>query len=292
MSQDAAKPDVVKLVHVSDIHFGAANPAALDAFREYVAGLRPDAVLVAGDITQNGRQREFRAARCWLESLGVPCVVAPGNHDTPALHLPLHLHRRVSSPFEFYRRHMDGFDCVGRIVEFGDGLVRIAAINSARGVQGRLNWADGVIDLEDLDAALQQLASGREDAWRILICHHPLREPGHSRISVDTRRGGHALARCAAAHVDAILTGHVHDAFAHPLHAPRRHMVQMGSGTLSTRLRATHPSFCLVTIDRERIEQEIISIGPQRLEVHRNYDSRTHQPEALFQKPAPRSSAS
>jgi hypothetical protein len=63
-------------------------------------------------------------------------------------------------------------------------------------------------------------------------------------------------------------------------------MVQMGSGTLSTRLRATRPSFCLVTIDREHIEQEIITLGPQRLDVHRNYDSRTHQPEMLFQHPA------
>jgi hypothetical protein len=41
-----------------------------------------------------------------------------------------------------------------------------------------------------------------------------------------------------------------------------------------------------VTIDREHIEQEIITLGPQRLDVHRNYDSRTHQPEMLFQHPA------
>jgi 3',5'-cyclic AMP phosphodiesterase CpdA len=82
MSQEAATTNAVKLVHISDIHFGAANPAALDAVREYVAQVRPDAVLVAGDITQNGRQREFRAARSWFESLGVPCIVAPGNHSS------------------------------------------------------------------------------------------------------------------------------------------------------------------------------------------------------------------
>ena len=141
MSREAAMPRAVRFVHISDVHFGAANQAALDAVSEYIGQVRPDAVLLAGDITQNGRQREFRAARSWLEGLGVPCVVAPGNHDTPALHLPFHLHRRFSSPFEFYRRHMGDFDCVGRIVEFGGGLVRVAAINSARGVQGRLNWA-------------------------------------------------------------------------------------------------------------------------------------------------------
>ncbi len=283
MSQEAAGGRPVRLVHMSDIHFGAVDHTALDAVAAYVDRTRPDALVIAGDITQNGRQREFRSARAWLEGLGVQCIVAPGNHDTPALHLPLHLHKRISAPFEFYRRHMAAFDGVGRLVELGDGLVRIVAINSARGVQGRLNWADGVIDLDDLEAALDQLSGGRDDAWRILLCHHPLREPGHSRISVDTRRGGHALSRCAAAKVDAILTGHVHDAFAHSIQRPRRHMVQMGSGTLSTRLRATHPSFCVVTISEGHIEQEIVSIARDGVATHGNYDSRIHDPEMLFQ---------
>jgi hypothetical protein len=161
-------------------------------------------------------------------------------------------------------------------------MVRISAINTARGVQGRINWHDGVIKLDDLNEALAVLADGPEEAWRILVCHHPLREPGHSRISVDTRRGGEALKRCAAAHVDAILTGHIHDAFAHPIHSPRRQMVQMGSGTLSTRLRATHPSFCVVTIEGDRITQEIVSVSRNGLEVHHNYDSQLHGPGTLL----------
>ena len=288
MSREVTPPKAVKLIHLSDIHFGAVDHNALDAVRDYVDKIRPDALIVAGDITQNGRQREFLAARAWLGGLGVRCIVAPGNHDTPGLHLPHHLHRRLSAPFGFYRRHMAEFDCVGRVVELGEGLVRIAAINTARGLQGRLNWADGVIDLADLDDMLQQLGKGREDAWRILVCHHPLREPGHSRISVDTRRGAHALDRCAAAHVDAVLTGHIHDAFAHPLNATRRHLVQMGSGTLSTRLRGTYASFCLVTVEPDNIQQDIVAVGPNGLVVHRNYDSRTHQPEMLFQHPVSR----
>ena len=187
-------------------------------------------------------------------------------------------------PFARYAQYIGDYNVVGRVVELAGGRVRLAAINTARGVQGRINWADGVIDVDALESALKRLADGPESAWRILVCHHPLHEPSHSRIAVDTRRGGQALQRCAAAHVDAILTGHIHDAFAHPLHSPRRQMVQMGSGTLSTRLRSTPPSFCVVRINGEKITQEIVTLNHDGLRVELNYDSSVDQPGLLRQR--------
>jgi predicted phosphodiesterase len=187
---------------------------------------------------------------------------------------------RMLAPFDRYARYMDGMDAVGRLVELRDGQVRIAAINSARGVQGRLNWADGVIDLEDLEIALEQLAGGPEDAWRVLICHHPLDEPGLSQVSVVTKRGVDALKLCARAHVDVILTGHIHDAFAHAITNVRRPLVQMGSGTLSTRLRATPPSFCVLQMENGRLTQDVVSIELNGLSVRRNYDSAAGQGES------------
>src|SRR5262245_33711242 len=246
----------VRLLHLSDVHFGAEDENALKAVETFATHIKPDAIIIAGDITQSGRRAEFKAARAWFDRLGVEPIVAPGNHDTPVFHLPA----RMIAPFYRYARYMTGLDAVGRLVELGGGLVRISAINTARGIQGRINWSDGVIALADLEAALDRLAGGPDAAWRLLICHHPLLEPGHSRIAVDTLRGGEALRRCAAARVDAILTGHIHDAFADPIAAARRPMVQMGSGTLSTRLRATRPSFCVISIDGEHLVQEIITI--------------------------------
>ena len=84
---------------------------------------------------------------------------------------------------------------------------------------------------------------------------------------------GRVDARDAAAHVDAILTGHIHDAFAHPIEGVRRPMVQMGAGTLSTRLRATRPSFCVISLDGEHMVQEIVTIDRNGLEISRNYNS-------------------
>jgi 3',5'-cyclic AMP phosphodiesterase CpdA len=259
----------VRLMHLSDIHFGREDIDALEAARAFALKVKPDAIIVAGDITQQGRRREFAAARSWFETLGAPVVVAPGNHDTPIINMPA----RLVDPFGRYKRYMDGLDGVGRLMELHDGAIRICALNTARGVQARLNWADGVIDVDDLAEALDLLSQGPADAWRLLVCHHPLHEPKLSMVSVETRRGKRALDLCAEAHVDAIFTGHIHDAFAHPLVTKRRPMVQMGSGTLSMRTRATRAGFCVVQIEGDRLTQDVVSIDRNGLEVCRGYDS-------------------
>lgn len=136
-----------------------------------------------------------------------------------------------------------------------------------------MNWADGVIDLGDLDDALDRLSKGPEDAWRLLICHHPLNQPQLAKITVETKRGDEALKRCVAAKVDAIITGHIHDAFTFPVPGVRRPMVQMGSGTLSTQLRSTRPSFCVIQFEGQRMIQDVVIIDRNGLEMRRNYDS-------------------
>jgi 3',5'-cyclic AMP phosphodiesterase CpdA len=259
----------VRLVHLSDIHFGAEDIEALAAVEQFISHLKPDGIVIAGDITQTGKRSEFEAARAWFDTLGFPVISAPGNHDTPVFHIPA----RVVAPFDRYERYMEGMDIVGQIRNFGEGQVRVSAINSARGFQGRMNWADGVIDLGDLDDALDRLSKGPEDAWRLLICHHPLNQPQLAKITVETKRGDEALKRCAAAKVDAIITGHIHDAFTFPVPGVRRPMVQMGSGTLSTRLRATRPSFCVIQFEGQRMMQDVVIIDRNGLEMRRNYDS-------------------
>lgn len=272
MPDSGVTQKLVRLLHLSDIHFGAEDREALAAVEQFASHMKPDAIVIAGDITQAGKRSEFEAARIWFDSLGAPVISAPGNHDTPVYHLPA----RMVAPFDRYERYMEGMDIVGQIRNFGDGLVRVSAINSARGFQGRMNWADGVIDLGDLEDALDRLSKGPEDAWRLLICHHPLNQPELAKIAVDTKRGGEALKLCAAAKVDAIITGHIHDAFTVHVPGVRRPMVQMGSGTLSTRVRATRPSFCVIQIDGEHMMQDVVAIDRNGLEMRRNYDSKAN----------------
>ena len=99
MSREAAMPRAVRFVHISDVHFGAANQAALDAVSEYIGQVRPDAVLLAGDITQNGRQRQLNRSIATLNSAR---IVEDGrlegrNYQTQAA--GLRAQARAISPF-------------------------------------------------------------------------------------------------------------------------------------------------------------------------------------------------
>src|SRR4029453_11926234 len=73
----------MRLAHVSDLHLGAEEPAAVAGLLADVAAQRVDQGLVSGDLTMRARRAKFRAAPALLDELGVPWVSVPGNHDLP-----------------------------------------------------------------------------------------------------------------------------------------------------------------------------------------------------------------
>ena len=87
---------MIRLFHVSDVHFGAEDPAAIAWFSESVAREKPDAVIMTGDLTMRALPREFQAGGDWLRSLGVPVTLEVGNHDIPYYWDPL---RRLIAPY-------------------------------------------------------------------------------------------------------------------------------------------------------------------------------------------------
>src|SRR3546814_3161880 len=74
---------MTRLFHISDLHFGLEDRAALGWFADCVRAERPDAVLITGDLTMRARSREFAAACDWIGALDVPVTVEVGNHDLP-----------------------------------------------------------------------------------------------------------------------------------------------------------------------------------------------------------------
>ena len=227
----------MKLVHLADLHFGAADPKVLAAAARTIDQIGPDAVIVSGDLTQSGRRREFAAAREWLEALGLPCVCTPGNHDTPMFQL----HHRVMWPFARYDDAMSAFRFPLTL-----GRVRVDGLNTARGWQVRRNWAEGSVDLDDLDEVLKADASAD---LRFLVCHHPFVSPTDAPLRTATRRGERASERLAASPVQVLLTGHVHAPQAEIIGGPEGGYVSVTSGTLSMRLRQVPPSFNALEID-------------------------------------------
>lgn len=230
---------MTRLFHVSDVHFGREDPAALQWFSDLVREEQPDAVIMTGDLTMQARAREFEAAAKWLESLGVPVTVEVGNHDLPYFNL----WARFVTPYRRYR-------ALQRMIERPLDLpgISIVPLKTTARFQWRLNWSKGHVSLRALQEALALVEAVPTGDLIFVVCHHPLVEPG-TQTSSQTRRGARALAALAIAGADAVLTGHVHDPFEISHDVADRKVRLIGAGTLSERLRSQQPSFNEIIIE-------------------------------------------
>lgn len=222
----------MRIVQLADLHFGAEDARAIEAATESVRQLAPDVVVVSGDMTQRGKHREFEMARAWIDSLNRPCLIVPGNHDTPLFNLV----SRASSPFQ---RHDHYFDSYASMLRVDD--VRIDGLNTARGWQARSNWAEGSVRLRHLATILNR--DVRPDTIRVLACHHPFRSPKDAPLRTRTRRGATASEMLAESDVAILLTGHVHTPHVELIQEPNGRYLAISAGTLSTRLRSAPPAF-------------------------------------------------
>lgn len=232
----------VRIFHVSDLHFGREDRAALDWFAGDVANERPDAVVCTGDLTWRGTSREFAAAQEWLSALGVPVSIEPGNHDIPYYSDPL---RRLTRPYERFR-------ALRREVhsELALDHVRVVPLKTIARAQMRLNQSKGRVSSKSLAETLAHLHAAESAALRLVACHHPLVDAG-THSSGSTRGGREALAALAHAGADAVLSGHVHDAFDLSVEAGGHRIRLIGAGTLSERLRKSPPAYNLLAWSAE-----------------------------------------
>jgi 3',5'-cyclic AMP phosphodiesterase CpdA len=75
------------MIHVSDLHFGLPftegprKELLGEVAREIALSPGNTYLLVTGDITNSGQPGEYDDARQALQKLGVPLLLAPGNHD-------------------------------------------------------------------------------------------------------------------------------------------------------------------------------------------------------------------
>jgi 3',5'-cyclic AMP phosphodiesterase CpdA len=234
---------MIRLFHISDLHFGAEDRQALDWFAGLVEAEQPDLIVVTGDLTQQARRQEFEAATQWLQALGRPITVEVGNHDLPPY------------PIARFLRPYGRYETLERLVERPVDLpgVRIVPLKTTARFQWRLNWSKGLVSAVSLDRTLGMIEEQSGPGLTLVACHHPLIE-GDTRMSSRTRGGAAALTALAEAGVDAVLSGHVHDPFDMSLNHAGRTIRLIGAGTLSERVRASRPSFNRLTIDDGKID--------------------------------------
>ena len=245
---------MIRLFHVSDLHFGRADLAALDWFAAAVANERPDAVICTGDLTQRARRDEFEAAGRYLEALNVPMTVEPGNHDLP-------YHNLFERFFRPYRRYGRVEKLIERPLDIKN--VVVVPLKTTARFQWRHNWSWGVVGRRALAKALALLESADPGHVKLIACHHPLLDKEGLHSSGKTIRGREALQALAAAGAHAVLSGHVHDPFDIDVNVGGRVIRKIGAGTLSERVRDSAASFNEIRVS----EDGAIEVIARRMDV-------------------------
>ncbi len=193
-----------RIVHISDLHFPAADSAQAEALARSIVEAKPDVIVQTGDLTRRGRNREYRAAAAFMASLPGTKLIVPGNHDVPLMDVTA----RVFRPFA---RFVEYFPDLPPIIETPD--VVIVTLNTAVGLRlSAWDWSLGDAPAERIApvaALLQERLKGR---LGIVACHHPLRRHSLDVRRSTTRRGPLAFAELADAGMRILLHGHLHRA--------------------------------------------------------------------------------
>lgn len=253
----------LRLVHFTDVHFDIEHRDACEAAVAFTQEVKPTLVVISGDITQKGYVKEFRSAAAWMGRMPKPQIVCPGNHDVP-YYASL---GRIAWPWARFDR-MAG-DAWRKGLEL-PGLA-VQALNTARGLQLRLNWSKGVVDLSDLDAAIARLHAVPAEALRVLVCHHPLVEVTGGPMTGEVKRGHAAAERLCQAEVDVIMTGHIHSPFATHLPFGDGMTLATGASTLSVRERGAAPGFNMIEADDRMITVRAYGWRDGRFAVERTW---------------------
>jgi 3',5'-cyclic AMP phosphodiesterase CpdA len=242
---------MARLIHLSDLHFGAHDPRLVAAVEARIDEEKPDLVVISGDLTQRAKTEQFEEACSFLERLreaGHEVLAVPGNHDVPLYDVL----RRFLSPLARYKRFIDDELCP--FIELPGAAV--LGINTARS----LTFKDGRISHEQLAYIRESFARTDSKAMRILVTHHPLFAlPVGDGPDLGKAIGRQELALDAIGEVgvDLLLAGHNHRASAHDAsdlvtRAGSALVVQAGTAT-STRLRDEEQSFNRIDIAGEAV---------------------------------------
>lgn len=219
------------LLHVSDPHFGTERPPVVEALVRWVGEHRPDVLVLSGDITQRARRRQFRAARAFVDRLGIGArVVIPGNHDVPLFAL----WSRLVRP---YQHHLAAFGPELE-PELETPELLVVTVNTTRWYR----HVDGEVSSEQVERVAARLARAGPAQLRVVVTHQP--------IAVNRRQDEHnllhgrepAARRWSAAGADLVLGGHIHLPYVAALHEqmpdlPRPLWAIQAGTALSRRIR-------------------------------------------------------
>lgn len=148
------------LLHLSDLHFGTHKENCITAIQNFCRENKVEVVVVSGDLTQRARFKEFFHCKLFLESLNLPYLVVPGNHDIPLYHV----WRRMFSPFVRYQNFFGAPEQVLETQNFY--IVGVNSIHRRHHTKGRLSK-------KQINNIAQKIEQAPENKIKLVVIHQP-----------------------------------------------------------------------------------------------------------------------
>ena len=205
------------------------------AYLDTIKAVKPDLVLIAGDLTKEGELLSHQAVAEGLQQLldaGIPSYVVPGNHDIECKMGRMYdadgSHQAENITLEqfpqIYRNfgYGEGIDrdpnSLSYVIEPIPGLVVICIDDSRTPSKGDVGYGEaeyGRVIQPTLDWIVQKADEARQHDKRVLaMMHHQMMEHFNGQTSFfgsAVTEHGDSIARIFAAHgIKAVFTGHMH----------------------------------------------------------------------------------
>jgi 3',5'-cyclic AMP phosphodiesterase CpdA len=240
----------------------------LDALVSDMQAQAPDHIVITGDLVNLALEAEFAPSRAWLESVGAPdrVTVIPGNHDA---YVRITRHRFAQA----WGNYLNSDDTPGGGVAFPSLRRRgpLALISLSSAVPTPPLMATGRLGRTQLDK-LERILAGlsTEQAFRVLLIHHPLRSDSRVKRLTDSSK---LLALLKQYGVELILHGHDHIHSTIWIDGPKGSIPAIGVPSASAVAHGRYPgaAYNLFSIERDgdawRCEQTIRGMD-DKLHIH------------------------
>lgn len=233
------------LIQISDIHVGSQfKKQSFDKAVEEVNNLNPDAIVITGDLTENGMLNEFEIVKEQIRKINNKnIIILRGNHD----------YRNTG--YLLFKKFFPS----KTIHEFDD--VMIITLRTARPDrdEGELGYRQNLW--------LSRILSKYSEKTKIIAMHHHLisvPDTGSDRIIV--LDAGDVLQSALAAKVNLVLCGHKHRPWMWNL-GPLN--IAYAGTTSSERMRGLFENtYNIITIDNGKINVDLKVVNGERLPLY------------------------
>jgi 3',5'-cyclic-AMP phosphodiesterase len=262
----------MRIVQISDLHVGGLfKQAAFDTLvAELNTELRPDVLIISGDLTDDGLVFQFEKAQKELQRFDCPnLVIIPGNHD----------YRHTG--FLLFKKFFPAFS--KRVQQFDQGRVVIVTANTARPDkdEGQIGHRQ-ILWLENTVSKFGD-STGDSKAQKVkIVCmhHHLIAIPdtGYTDV-VGISDAGDALRACLESGVDIVICGHKHRPWMWNL---GRLLILYAGTACSWRYRGIfHDTYNIIDIEDGKVQADLKMVGGKRIplsEIVKKFkeEARTH----------------